>query len=173
MANFSTSQASNQNYLKAQSFQFKLQKAPKLTYNCQAGPLPSISFDSIPVIGGGGRTVPLHVAALNPVYDDLELRFLVDEKLENWKEIYDWMTSLQNAKEYGDGAKVDGPIDGLSDGSLIILSSAYNPLVQVDFYNLFPKSLSGIEFDSASTDSDPATATVVFAYQSYEVTVLP
>ena len=61
----------------------------------------------------------------------------------------------------------------MSDGSLIILSSAYNPLVQVDFYNLFPKSLSGIEFDSTSTDSDPATATVVFAYQSYEVTVLP
>ena len=173
MANFSTSQVSNQNYLKAQSFQFKLQKAPKVTFNCQAGPLPGLSFDSIPTLFGGGKTIPFHIAALNPMYDDLELRFMVDEKLENWKEIHDWMTSLQSSDDFNNGSKVDGPIDGMSDGSLIILSSAYNPLVQIDFYNLFPKSISGIDFDSASTDSDPATATVTFAYQAYEITILP
>ncbi len=172
MANFSTSQASNQNYLKAQSFQFKLQKAPKMTYNCQAGPLPGISFDSIPLYTAG-RTVPMHLAALNPTYDDLELRFMVDEKLENWKEIYDWMTSIQNAKEFGDGSTQDGPIDGMSDGSLLILTSAYNPVVQIDFLNLFPKTLSGLDFDSASLEAEPALATVTFAYQAYNVTVLP
>jgi hypothetical protein len=174
MANFDVSQADNQNYLKATAFQFRLHKAPKLTFNCQAGPLPGISFDSIPLIGGGGMTVPIQIAATNPIYDDLVLRFLVDEKLENWTEIYNWMFSMQNAREYGgESGSVDGPMDGMSDGALLILSSAYNPIVQIDFQNLFPKALSGIEFDSTSTDLDPATCDVTFAYQAFNITVLP
>lgn len=170
MANFSTSQTDNQNYLKATSFQFKLQKAPKMTYNCQMGPLPGLSFDNIPVFSGGGNTIPLHLAATNPTYDELNLTFLIDEKLENWLEIHNWMTSTQNAKEF---ENVEGTIDGMSDGTLILLSSAYNPLVQINFYNMFPKSITGIDFDSTSTDSEPLTSTVTFAYQAYDVTPLP
>ena len=45
----------------------------------------------------------------------------------------------------------------MSDGSLLILSSAYNPLVQIDFYNLFPKTISGIDFDSAVTAKSNVT----------------
>jgi hypothetical protein len=174
MANFTVSQTTNQNYLKAVSFQFRLEKAPKTTYNCQAGSLPGVSFDSIPVIAGGGRTLPLHVAATNPVYDDLELRFLVDENLENWREIYEWMISTQNAGDYLEGEQVaDGPIEGLSDATLLVLSSAMNPIVQIQFYNLFPKALTGIDFDSTTLDLDAATASVTFAYQAYDLKTLP
>lgn len=174
MANFATSMTTNQNYLKVSSFQFKLKKAPKVTFNCQAGPLPGLTFDSIPVLGGRGGTVPLQVAALNPTYEDLELRFLVDEKIENWIEIHNWMVSTQSAKNYGgaDG-KVDGPIKALSDATLMIISSAMNPIVQIDFHNCFPKSLSGIDFDSSTSDSEPVVATATFAYQGYNITVLP
>ena len=173
MANFSVSQTTNQNYLKAVNFQFRLQKAPKTTFNCQAGALPGLSFDSIPILGGG-RTLPLQLAATNPVYDDLELRFLVDENIENWIEIHNWMTSMQNARDYQeDDVTADGPIEGMSDGTLLILSSAMNPVIDIQFHNLFPKGLSGIDFDSTTTDLDAAVATVTFAYQAYSIKVLP
>tara|TARA_Y100001963_G_C6758282_1_gene438055 strand:+ start:967 stop:1476 length:510 start_codon:yes stop_codon:yes gene_type:complete len=165
MANYNVSQTDNLNFLSSVSFRFNLDKAPKVTFNCQAGPLPGVSFDEIPMYSPKG-TVPFKLPALNWSFDDLELRFIVDEKMENWKEIFDWMKSTQAVEDYSPVVKLT---EQMTDGSLLILDSTMTPIKRILFKNIFPKSLSGLEFDSADVDAQTITATVVFSFQSYEV----
>ena len=165
MANYNVSQTDNLNFLSSVSFRFNIDKAPKVTFNCQAGPLPGVSFDDISMFSPKG-TVPYKIPALNWSFEDLELRFIVDEKMENWQEIYDWMKSTQAVEDYSSVVALDKQ---LTDGNLLILDSTMTPIKRIDFKNLFPKSLSGLEFDSADVDAQTITATVVFAFQSYEI----
>ena len=85
---------------------------------------------------------------------------------ENWKEIFDWMKSTQAVEDYSPVVKLT---EQMTDGSLLILDSTMTPIKRILFKNIFPKSLSGLEFDSADVDAQTITATVVFSFQSYEV----
>ena len=61
------------------------------------------------------------------------------------------------------------PVNALfSDAYLMILSNKNNPIVQVDFHDLYPVALSGLEFNNEATDVQYLTATAQFSYQIYE-----
>ena len=65
------------------------------------------------------------------------------------------------------------PLDAkraFSDGSLYILDSNYNTNAIVKFKDLFPISLSSLEFDSTQTDIQYFTAEVSFKYTVYNIT---
>ena len=50
-----------------------------------------------------------------------------------------------------------------------ILTSNMNPQINIKFQQVFPISLSAIEFDSTATDIEYVTADVTFKYDIYEV----
>jgi hypothetical protein len=55
-----------------------------------------------------------------------------------------------------------------SDAFLMILSNKNNPILNVIFENLFPISLSGLDFTQGATDVEYMSATATFAYQIYK-----
>ena len=59
-----------------------------------------------------------------------------------------------------------------SDAYLMILSNKNNPIVEVNFQNIFPVSLSALEFTQTVSDVEFMTATAEFAYQIYEINTL-
>ena len=59
--------------------------------------------------------------------------------------------------------------EAFSDGSLYILNSNYNTNTIVKFKDLFPISLSSLEFDSTKTDIQYFTAEVTFKYTIYNI----
>ena len=59
-----------------------------------------------------------------------------------------------------------------SDAYLMVLSNKNNPIVEVNFQNIFPISLSALEFTQTVTDIEYMTATAEFAYQIYEINTL-
>ena len=59
-----------------------------------------------------------------------------------------------------------------SDAVLQILSNKNNPIVEVNFQNVFPTSLSALDFSQAATDVEYMVATAEFAYQIYEIKTL-
>ena len=59
-----------------------------------------------------------------------------------------------------------------SDAFLQILSNKNNPIVEVNFQNVFPTSLSALDFSQAATDVEYMVATAEFAYQIYEIITL-
>ena len=58
----------------------------------------------------------------------------------------------------------------MSDARLLILNSNYNTISTINFYNIFPTSLTTLEFDSSATDINYLTADVNFKYTLYEIT---
>ena len=59
-----------------------------------------------------------------------------------------------------------------SDAFLMILSNKNNPIVEVNFHNVYPISLSALDFSQSATDVEYMTASAEFAYQIYEITTL-
>ena len=59
-----------------------------------------------------------------------------------------------------------------SDATLSILSNKNNPVVEVRFSDMFPVSLSSLEYNQNVTDVEYLTATIDFRYKLYEIVTL-
>ncbi len=115
------------------------------------------------------------------VFGDLNLRFLVDENLENYMEIQNWIRglgypeSLEQIYDFQETGSINPPLDsqkqlGLySDGTLQILTSSSIPNFQIIFKDVFPYSLGTLTFDATNTDIQYFTADVSFKYTIYNI----
>ena len=162
----------NLNYLSNISFRLTMQDAPNLTWFCQSVNVPGVSIDAIDV-----QTPYLNIphAGAKVTFEELSVRFIVDEHLKNWMEIYDRIIALGLAeggenyrllKAQSDLTQRGGTVSTLV---LTVLTSAMNPQMEFHFYEAFPTSISALEFDSAAGDLEYFTATAGFRYTNYEI----
>ena len=96
--------------------------------------------------------------------------------MENYQSIYDWLTGLgfpETTKEFAEIIKdKDGqrdPKEAFCDGTLRILNSNYRDVAKVKFNDLFPISLTSLEFDATNTDVQFFTAEATFKYTLYKL----
>ena len=167
-------QIQNRNFLSPVGFKFVLGKHPKVDFISQSANIPDLSLAT--------QIQPTYLKDLDIpgeklTYGDFSLSFLVDENMENYQSIYDWLTGLgfpETTKEIAEIIKdSDGqrdPKEAFSDGTLQILSSNFQPIVQVKFVDLFPIALSSLNFDVSEPDIQYFTAEVTFRYTIYELT---
>ena len=162
----------NLNYLSNISFRLTMLDAPNLTWVCQATNVPGVSIEGIDVFT---PYVTIPYAGNKVSFEELSVRFIVDEHMKNWTEIYDRIIALGLA-EGGEKyrllkAKSDLTQRGGTVSTLVltVLTSAMNPQMEFHFYDAFPISLSALDFDSANTDLEYFTATAGFRYTNYEI----
>jgi hypothetical protein len=182
-------------YASATQFKFQLSKLPKVEYFTTACNIPGISLTAT-VQPTPLADIPLPGDTLS--FGDLEITFLVDENLENYREIHGWMYGIgfpKSRTQFGslikanadrfptqgkeskatDAGKVKygatplGPL--FSDATLSVLSSKNNANIEVRFNDVFPSSLSALQFDQQADDVNYLTATVSFKYKLYEFAV--
>ena len=68
-----------------------------------------------------------------------------------------------------DSAKPRTPDSAMySDATLTILSNKNNPVVNILFSNVYPVSLSSLQYTNDSTDTEYLSATATFQYQIYD-----
>ena len=162
----------NLNYLSNISFRLTMEDAPSLTWFCQGASIPGVSVDAIEIFNPHA-TVP--VAGSRVSFEELSIRFIVDEHLKNWIEIYDRVIALG----LGEGTENYRLLKGASDLTprggtvstivLSILTSGMNPQMEFHFSEAFPISISSLEFNSSATDVEYFTATATFRYTNYEI----
>lgn len=155
----------NRNKLTSNKFIFTITRTPTFSYFCQRANIPEISM------GVSLQSNPTAMDIKRPgtrhVFGDLIVSFAVDEEMKNWLEIYNWIRDLStDTYAYGDILKEDQKI---STGMLYVLSSAYRPIVKVTFYDMFPTSLTGIDFDTTSADVASIIASATFNFTRYEI----
>ena len=157
---FPNHQPSDINNLSPVGYKFYIESLPQTNWFLTSVNLPSISLAEVP------HPTPLMQAAVagnDLVFDPLNITFLVDENLNNWRELYDWLRGLGFPHDYKEYNK-----DHLySDATLTILNSNMNPNYNIVFKDLFPTSLGEILFDSASADIEGIKATATFRYLTY------
>lgn len=167
----------NKNFLSPLGFTFNIKKTPNVNYFVQSASLPDISLGQIDV---PTPFVKMPVPGDHMTFSPLTISFRVDEDMENYNEIFTWITSLGFPDNFGQYNRIaartnrfggtQDPAAGngiYSDASLVILNSARAPVREFVFRNLFPVSLSDLSFDVRNSDVDYIDATATFAYETF------
>ena len=166
-------QIENRNFLSPIGFKFTLAKDPKISFFSNSTRIPEINM--------GTANQPTYLKDLDVpgdkmTYGDFTLRFLVDENLENYMAVHNWLTGLgypETTQQFRDLTTDDENLRDLkkqfSDGSLHILNSNFRPQAIVKFKDLFPVSLTSLDFEASDTDVNYFTAEVSFKYTVYNI----
>ena len=170
-------QIENRNPLRPSQFRFTLARAPKVTFFSNQANLPSMSL-GIANQATYLKDIPVPGDKIN--FEDLTLKFIVDEDLVNYTEIYNWIKGLgypedleqiydlqrENKNRY---SRLNSQMNIYSDGTLIVYNSNQNYNFEVRFKSLFPYKLSSLQFDSTTPDNQYFTADVSFKYMMYNI----
>jgi hypothetical protein len=167
-------QISNRNFLSLSGFKFNLARTPKVDFFSKSANIPGINL-GVAIQPTYLKDIPFPGDKL--VFDDFKLTFNIDENLENYNIVQSWMRGLgypESVYEYSEWKQSDpnnpNQDPNLSDGSLVIYNSNFQPTTVVKFQGMFPTSLSEIDFDATSPDIQYAVATVTFKYALYKIT---
>jgi len=166
-------QIQNRNFLSPTGFLFNLAKEPKVSFLCTSARIPELSLQTAIQ---PSYLKDVDVPGEKLTYGDLNLRFLVDEDMSNYMAIHNWLTGLgfpETTQDFKDLVTNDDNIfdmnEQFSDGSLIIQNSNYRTNSIVKFKDLFPVSLSSLEFDTSVSDIQYFTADATFKYTIYNI----
>jgi hypothetical protein len=165
-------QPSNKNMLSPTGFRFVLNRAPTISYFTYSAPIPGISLGEFDV---ANPFVAIPYPGDKVRYDSLALRFRVDEDLKNYLEIHNWMISIgypdsfEQSAHRGNRGVAFKTNEIYSDGSLLVLTSNQNANFRINFQDMFPASLSELNFDASVSDIEYLEATVTFRYKLYTI----
>lgn len=109
-------------------------------------------------------------------YDPLIVNFIVQENLANYIELYNWLFAIghpEDLSSYKTVAK-QNPSRSIksniySDATLMIMTNKFNPVVKVNFTDVYPTALSPLTYDTSITDVTPITTDATFNYSYYKL----
>ena len=180
-------------YASPTQFRLVINQLPKVQFFTTAANLPGINLGEA-VFPTPLRQIPIQGDDIT--FENLSISFLVDENLENYKELHDWLIGIgfpQSRKQFKDfrtskavvpnvtrGTATDIAKVGLStpanpmssDATLTILSNKNNPVVEVRFQELSPVALGALNFAQEATDVQYLKTTCDFNYKYYEIVPL-
>ena len=158
------SDPSNKNFLGQTGFRLVLERTPTMNYFSQSASLPGISLGTSNVVN---PLLDYPLPGEKLTFSPFDISFRVDEDLKNYIEIYNWLVGLgspSTTDQYNRFKNNSVHQSNLSDATLSILSSKYNPNIRVKFQKMFPESISELLFTSTGSDIEYLEATVSFRY---------
>jgi hypothetical protein len=160
--------------LSPNGFMFSVKKLPQINFFCQQVNLPGITLGA-PEFGNPFNVAPIPGETLT--YDSLDVQFLVDENMENYRAIYNWVVALGfpetytqylnfvNSNELNQTSEL---AKNYSDATLTILGSNNKPVQNIQFHDTFPVSISSLTFQSTNQDVQYLVGTATFRYGYYK-----
>ena len=184
-------------YLSPTQFKFNIHQLPKVEFFCTAANVPAINLGEA-IFPTPYKQIPVMGDTLT--YDNLSISFIVDENLENYIELHEWLTAIGFPKDREQfttfrSSTADSPVltQGISDDRglttgtaqlstsargmfgdaiLTILTNKNNPVVEVRFQDLFPVALGALDFTQTATDVEYISVTADFSYKIYDIVTL-
>ena len=192
--NVYTRQPAKMDYASPIQFRFKCTKLPQVEFFCQTANIPGIS------LGSAQMNTPLHDVPIpgdKINYQDLSISFLVDENLNNYKEIHDWLIGLgtpqsdsqfaglleSGSDRFAGSTASTAPVGSgtaqplnegaiYSDATLTVLNSKNIAKTEIRFRNVYPTSLGSLSYDIKASDVDYLQVNASFSYMGYEIVQL-
>ena len=180
-------------YASPTQFRFGIHQLPKVEFFSTAANIPALALSDV-IVPTPFKSIPMMGDQLT--YDNLSVSFIVDEYLENYLSIHEWMTAIgfpknrtqfsqfksntsntpstasSSSNDIGDVQKPTSVNALFSDATLTVLSNKNNPIVNVFFRDLYPVAMTGLSYNQGATDVEYLTAEITFAYQLYEIEVI-
>jgi hypothetical protein len=162
-----TIQPTNKSFLSNNKFQFVITRLPNVEFFVQSANLPAMTLLNTDTQTPFTRiSVPGNIL----IFDPLTVTYIMDENMQSWFEIYNWITQLgnpTNRNKIGNLTQLPGAINSItSDATLTINTNSNNPNIRITFKDLYPTELSGVQFTSIE-GQDFLTASITFAYTTY------
>tara|TARA_X000001382_G_scaffold129870_1_gene123011 strand:- start:399 stop:1001 length:603 start_codon:yes stop_codon:yes gene_type:complete len=192
-----TSQPTVLDYASQTQWRLAFNRVPKTTWFCTTANVPGIT------LGEAQYATPMSdmfIAGDKLTFETLNITFIVDEELQNYRELWEWITGIGSPVKHTQWSDVLSKGDGLtttfsaigtddqldprtssvmqggtstesnlySDSTLIVYNSKNIPKVEVKFKNMFPTSLSSLEYSQESSDVEYFKASASFRYLYYE-----
>ena len=182
---YTESRPTTYDYLRPNAFRFTIKDMPHVSYTCQSANLPSLTL--------GFAQQPTPFIDINTVGDkmqfgDFTIRFIINEDMSNYKELYNWLVALGFPQSYNQYSNYTGQkmnrfpyvksnrgnsdIAAYSDATLTILDSANVPKINILFKDLFPVSLEALDFDIASSTVEYFVGIASFRYKMFSIETL-
>lgn len=165
--------AIQKSFLSPLGYQLLINKIPNTILNVVSVNIPGITVEDAEL------QTPFKIVRYPDklVYNDLVVRFKVDENMTNYIEIFNWMSQIGRPEQFSpENTSALFPNDiyseFVSDGTLTILNSVNNPNVEIRFKDLFPVVMGDLEFTSQETDVTYVDATVTFRMLSFTIHTL-
>jgi hypothetical protein len=161
-------QPTNINFLSPLGFRFTLRRSPTVNFFVTDANIPSfdLGFINVPTPFSN-----IKLPGDKPEWGSFRLTFKIDEDFVNYLEIYDWLVKLGFPNNFQQYASISNMAQGtgqgtVSDGTLTILNSSMNPNIEISLVDMFPISLSPVEFTTADSTVNYVTATAEFKFTS-------
>lgn len=159
-----------QNTLSSTNHKFVLHKANTKIFNWQVQKfdVPDINIStakatSSPKVGSW------NIAGTAINYDMLRVQFLLDENLEAWAEIKEWIKEIVDP--YGN-QPTNLYNQAESTAAIHIMTNNHSPTGKVfTFHRLYPVRLRGPSYDVTVSDPTPLTCVVDFMYDTYDLEI--
>jgi hypothetical protein len=169
MSKLTDTQPSNLNQLNVVGFEINFSRLPATTYFCQRVNIPSVilgeTHESNPFMN-----TPLEGDTLS--FEALSISFIVDEDMQNYIEIYNWMTAIGFPRDYTQFAALKrtedfpGTTDGIySDINIMLHTNKSNPNYKITFTDVFPTALSSVQLDSTPSTIEPIVVDASFNFR--------
>ena len=163
----------NTNPIQPTKFLLTFDRIGAVTYFCQTVKLPGVSMGQAPI---NTPLLDIQAPGNKLSFNPFSVGFIVDEELIGWRQIYEWFNSMASPKSLESRRSLtdiqneykSGRSQSYSDATLTVISALNNPIVRIQFYNVFPVSLSDIDFDTMQSADNIITAEVSFAYDYFE-----
>jgi len=152
-------QPTNLNQLNVVSFETNFLRMPGVSYFCQRVNIPGISLSNT-IQSTPFANIPIEGDVLE--FEDLTISFIVDEDMQNYLELYNWLQSLGFPDKY---SQYDNETSSIkSDVNILIHTNKSNPNYSIVFKDVFPVSLGTIAFDTNATTLDSIVVDANFKY---------
>ena len=180
-------------YLSPTQFKFNIHQLPKVEFFTTAANVPAINLGEA-IFPTPYKEIPVMGDTLT--YDNLSITFIVDEYLENYISLHEWMTAIGFPKsrtqfssfrsnvasspiitqgtsdDIGDVQPSTSARGMFGDAILTMLTNKNNPVVEVRFQDLYPVSLGALEMTQTATDVEYISVSADFTYKIYEIVTL-
>lgn len=162
-------------FLSPLNFRFSLQRAPNLNFYVQQVNLPSITLPDLD-IANPFLNIPASATKLS--FGSLEVKFKIDEDLQNYMEIAGWIRDLGFPDSFDEYQKLavnpEYTGNGLkSNVMLLVLDGMKNPNYLITYKDAFPTFLSEAIFNTTDDTVDYVTATARFRYFEFDISKAP
>ena len=179
------------NYSQSNQFKVHLSLFPKTEWFVVRANIPSVTLGQAVQ---ATRLIDMPLVGDKLTYDQFYFTFIVDEKLQNYMELHDWLinigfperhTQFQQQVRTDGGTRPSRPTadpnripgftgkdsdrDLYSDINMFVLSSKNNPIAVVKFFEAFPVNLTNVEYSQQDADTTYAECTATFSYTLFTI----
>ena len=168
MTKLTTTQPSNINQLNIVSFEVNFSRLPNVEYFCQRVNIPAV------ILGEAFQPMPfmnLPVEGDTLSFEAMNISFILDEDMQNYLEIYSWLTALGFPRDYEQfktlkpASEASQYLSMFSDVNIILNTNKSNPNYKITFNDVFPTSLSSVQFDTSVSALEPIIVDATFNFK--------